>query len=312
MASNDWLSYLPAWSGFITTAKSLAESNFITALVGSLAGAFGGAWAAQRIAERSKRRDELLREVRNANAAATMLYGIANSHLGLKEQHLQKLRDVFLEQGRDLELFKKAKAAGTVPPQQVFEFNADLQTLRPILSPTEHITKIIFNEMSAPSAVLFVTPILLATLQSLNESIELRNSLVDSWNANRPKNLAELYFGLRDGNMVDQRYSSAIHDIYNQTDDVIAFSTMIADAISEYAKTKRAAVERLGVKDILITKIDFSRFEKYIPPASNYSNFASMFDADKRKAGPPPWYRRWRASEQSKIMPSNGLPKSPS
>src|SRR5437899_2111346 len=116
----EWLSLLAAWHGFLTSAAIIAESNFITALVGSLAGAFGGAWAAQRIAERTKTREELLKEIRNTNAASSMLYGIANAHLGLKSQHIQALRDKYLEEGTKLELFQKARKAGTVPPKQVF------------------------------------------------------------------------------------------------------------------------------------------------------------------------------------------------
>ena len=61
------------------TAKNLANSAFFASLVAALAGAFAGAFAAQRIAERGKHREELLREIRNTNAAIAVAYGPTGS-----------------------------------------------------------------------------------------------------------------------------------------------------------------------------------------------------------------------------------------
>ncbi len=278
----EWLNHLVSWHDFFAGARTLAESNFITALVGSLAGAFGGAWAAQRIAERTKLREELLKEIRDTNAASTMLYGIANSHLGLKKQHVQSLRDKYLEEKSRLELFFKAKEAGTVPPQQLFQFSADLQTLKPLFSPTEQIQRLVFSQISVTSAPLFVLPVLLATIQSLNETMSDRNRLVEDWKANPPADLAELYFGLETNGIVDQRYHTLIEGIYSQTDDVIAFSAMIADALYDHAKTQRQKLrDRFRIDGPGISKFDFSRFAEFIPPPKEYENFAAMFNATK-------------------------------
>src|SRR5215470_10303407 len=78
--------------------NEILTSKLIAAVIPSLAGAFAGAWAAKRIAENAKLRDELRKEIRNANAAVAMLYGLANSHLGLKRQHVKKLLDTFNEE----------------------------------------------------------------------------------------------------------------------------------------------------------------------------------------------------------------------
>src|ERR1700761_3778509 len=92
-------------------AKALGNSNFFTAVAGALAGAFGGAWAAQRIAESSKLRDELVKEIRNTNAAASILYGIANAHLGLKKQFVKALYDNYRDEQTRHSLFQAARTA---------------------------------------------------------------------------------------------------------------------------------------------------------------------------------------------------------
>ena len=277
----EWLNQID-WPGILSKAQVVAELNFTTALIGSLAGAFGGAWAAQRIAEKSKLREDLLKEIRHTNAASSMVYGIANAHLGLKSQHIQALQDNYLEEMARFELFEKARAAGTVPPRQIFNVNADLQTLKPLYSPVDQIQRLMFDQISITGAALFVLPILLATMQSLNESLEDRNRLVEEWKANKPKNLVQLYLGLPDENVVDQRYKMLVEAIYRQTDDVIAFSTMIGDALYDHAIAQRKKLrERFKIEGPVVTKIDFSRFSKFIPPAKEYENFAKMFELKK-------------------------------
>ena len=57
--------------GYVTWdhIKAFGNSNFLMVLVGSLAGAFAGAYAAQRIVERSKARDDLLKEIQRCDHA---------------------------------------------------------------------------------------------------------------------------------------------------------------------------------------------------------------------------------------------------
>jgi hypothetical protein len=72
--------------------KSLGNSAFTTSLLGALAGAWFGARSAQRVAERGKLREELTKEIRNVNAANALSFGIVNSMLALKKQHVAALK----------------------------------------------------------------------------------------------------------------------------------------------------------------------------------------------------------------------------
>jgi hypothetical protein len=60
------------------------NSNLFTSLIGALAGAFAGAYGGQLIVERSKTRDELLKEMRNTNAAIMLAFGMCNTALSLR------------------------------------------------------------------------------------------------------------------------------------------------------------------------------------------------------------------------------------
>lgn len=208
------------------------QSTFSTAVVGSLTGAFGGAWAAKKIADRSKLREELLKEIRNTNAAATMIYGIANTYIGLKKQHVKRLYEEYHSQRDNFELFLKSSQARMAPPRQTFQFNADLMTLNTPNSPTEQIENIIFNQISITGPVLFVTPILLQSIQSIRETFTERNMLINEFRAHGSTN-PYVYFGIGHDNHVDQRYMNTVNGISALNDDVIGLSIMIGEALSE-------------------------------------------------------------------------------
>jgi len=72
--------------------KDFFNSVFFTAIAGSLAGAFAGALAARRMADKTRNREELLKEIRATNAAIMLAFGICNYHLSIKKQHIKSLK----------------------------------------------------------------------------------------------------------------------------------------------------------------------------------------------------------------------------
>ncbi len=281
------------WHAIASHIKIVAGSNFITALVGSLAGAFGGAWAAQRIAERSRRRDDLLKEMRGANAASAMLYGVATAHLGLKRQFVQPLRDVYLETRGRFELFERARLAGTLPPGQKWMEVMDMQAIIPLRSPTDQIQRLVFEELSLSASELFVLPVLLAALKSLGALINERNLLVAEWKETRPPNLHHAYFGIPLNKVADERYKTGLEGIYAQTNDVIAFSAMLGEALYEHAKAQKALLKkRFRTPSPPIGKMDLSRFKDFLPSPDDYEGFAAMFKATKQSSEKLSLYRR--------------------
>lgn len=133
-----WLSEFATWE----LAKNVANSAFATSLIGSLTGAFGGAVAAQRIAERSKHREEILREIRNTNAAIAVAFGIANTALSFKEQYVKSMKEEFDNNRDELIRFCERNTVDTT-----FYFQANLQTLYPPLLPTEILRTLVFDRL---------------------------------------------------------------------------------------------------------------------------------------------------------------------
>jgi hypothetical protein len=106
------------WSSIVDVirwedAKGFFNSAFTTSLLGSLAGAFAGAVAAQRIVERGKRREELLSEIRNTNAAIVLAFGVCNLYLTLKKQSVKAMGESYCSLRKDvLAILRKQEAGG--------------------------------------------------------------------------------------------------------------------------------------------------------------------------------------------------------
>jgi hypothetical protein len=290
-----------------TWVADALNSNLTTAFIGSVAGAYGGAWAAQRISERAKVREELQKEIRSASAAAILIYGIASRHIGLKQQHVQGMRDRFFEQQTEFSLYLKAMEAGTVPHKQEFKFEADYQTLKPMHAPTEVIEKLVFEQVSLSGAIFLGTQTLLAVMKALNECIEDRNQLIQNAEAASKTNGKSIspfrYFGFPDENRVDQRFMQVTEGIYSQTDDVIAYATKIADQLYAHAIETRAELRiEFKVQGPDITKLDFSHLQQFLPPQENYTEAFKMFLATSPKPAPR------SASFWRRFMPSRREP----
>jgi hypothetical protein len=133
----DWMTW--------ENVKAFANSNFFTALAGSAAGAFSGTYIAQRIVERGKIHDELLTEIRNTNAAIMLSFGICNSMLALKKQHVKRLKEEFDSSRETLLKVLQGKAKQGDPP---FEFKADLASLPRSRQPTEALQRQVFDNLS--------------------------------------------------------------------------------------------------------------------------------------------------------------------
>jgi hypothetical protein len=132
----------------------LLESNFTIALIGSLSGAFGGAIAAQRVIERTKRREVLLSEFRNNNAAIVVSLSICNSILSLKKQHSLPLYEKFKADQAAIEKFNENAFLGNLAGEKIFQYEADFKIFSAPSIPIDTLKDLVFNKISANGRAL--------------------------------------------------------------------------------------------------------------------------------------------------------------
>lgn len=258
--------------------KKVAE-DFIVA--GS--GAFAGAYAAQLIVEKSTTRKELAKEMRNANACIALAFGICNSLLALKKQHVKRLKDNYTA---DREQFFAHLSQNNAPtsgrPPFVFQFTADLQTLYLPYQPIEVLQENVFNNLTVKGRPLNLTVSLSGIVQDLKASLTMRNELIAKYrSAGLSQNeLIMYYFGVPDPNgHVDMNYPSSIDAIYFQTDSGIYFSQLLCKDLVKYGKELSAYFKKKYKKEILIDEPDFTPaiIAGLMPSDDDFASWSSSF-----------------------------------
>jgi len=267
-------------TGYWPEVRDFFNSVFFTAIAGSLAGAFAGAYGAQRIAERGKYREEALKEIRNSNATTVVAFGICNSLLSIKKQHVKSLKEHFESQKIALLDFQKKRNLNQIGKDEVFQFLADFQTLSLPQLPVDILQKQIFEKLSLVGRPLSLTTTLAQTVDSLRASLDKRNQLIESYKKGTEAISPALYFGLPQQGHINQDYPSVIDAIYRQTDDGIFFSQLLCKDLAEHGEQIAAQFKKtFGKNAPTISKCDFSKAEKdnLMPNADNYSDWITMF-----------------------------------
>lgn len=267
------------FSAYWPDAKDFFNSVFFTAIAGSLAGAFAGARAAQRIAEKTRNKEELLREIRNTNAATMVAFGICNSLISAKKQHIKSLKEGFDQQKI---LAKDALSKQQAGQGSVFEFHADFRTLPALNLPTSILQKQIFEKLSLHGRPIALITTLSQSIDGLNLVLMKRNQLVELYKASAlPANqLLALYFGFPMNGQTNQEYPDTIEAIYRQTDDGIFFSSQLCGELSEHGDQLSAAFKkRLGKGGPRVTKPDFAKAKDagLMPSDADYADWFNMF-----------------------------------
>lgn len=264
--------------------KDFLNSTFFTAIAGSLAGAFAGAYGAQRIAERGKNREELLKEIHNTNAAIMVAFGICNSLLSLKKQHVKSLKETFDAQKLALQTHVDKQKGGEVDKNTIFKFRADFQTLSLMPLPLDILQNQVFEKLSLTGRPLSLATTLSQTVHSLNVSLEKRNQLIELYKANSPIPdlvLATLYFGLpQNGRHINQDYPACVDAIYSQTDDGIQFSLFLCNDLVEHGELILDRFQKdFGKGAPTINKPDFAKAKNsgLLPNEEDYTDWSKMF-----------------------------------
>lgn len=257
--------------------RDFGNSTFFTSIAGAFAGAWAGGRIAQILAMRSKEKEELAREIRNANAAATMASALCDDLAGSMRQYVRPLKQQYETDLATVTALLAAEAApnGTASPLTVV---ANLQQLSGPALHTEPLQRLIFNDISNEKVLrLFVA--LSQSVSNVHSMIKTRNQLVEEFRAtqNPAAVLRYGYFGFRHPmGHIDDRYKSALAGLYTSTQDGIYFSMHLSLMLAAHAGelARRCKKEFRGPVPKAI-KLDFTRLKErgLLPDSKDYPDW---------------------------------------
>jgi len=275
--------------------REFLNSNMGTALIGGAVGSFGGAVGAQRIIEKFKERDEIVRELRSTNAAITAAFVTCNAALAVKKQHVKPLHDSFTADRLRLEQFLEDRAAGKLAQGARFSFTADLRLFSAPTIPLDPLRDLLFNKVSTPTRALALETTIEQTTQGLADLLSRREAFVKQF-ASIPANVQHcFYFGmpLPDGT-VNQEYADFVQGIRSYVDDLIFFSGALCEDLVAHGNGLRRRLPGWARRNApRVAEIDFStaRGSGMFPPGDDYLAYINAFV--ERQSTPSRWRRLW-------------------
>lgn len=271
----------------LSSAWEIVNSGFVIAFIGGLTGAFGGALGAQHIVERSKKREELLRELRNTNAAIMVSFTISNAVLALKKQHVQPMYESFMAEKENLRKFQEDPSIQQLHGKRQYHLTADFRSFPAPITPIETLQELLFHKISAYGRPLALAAVLEQSLIGLKDSITKRDSLAQKFgNGEIPSELiAQYYLGLPlPNNDINQEYPDLVEAIHSYSDDIIFFSTLLcADLVEHGERIHEVFTKKFGNNAPNVSTADFASPRKngLIPSESQYIDWLNGFREHK-------------------------------
>jgi len=267
---------------------SIDYGALFTTVVGALAGAGIGAWAAGYISERNKIREQLIKEIRDTNAAIVLALGVMNCGVGLKRQHVKSLKEEYDIQRKKCWDTIARMAAGH---PQIDIPKIALLDLPEIAPPVAHLQEIVLSRLSVSGRALASFTALNDSVVNLNVALSRRNELINRFKRKDfpPGARKEHFcFGLRYGDgETNEEYGDSITGISLYTDDIIFFGSELCSDLCEHGDVlvERFNRKRLGGQTPEINKVELSaaREAGWIPPAEDYEAWTSGFKKTEKK-----------------------------
>lgn len=276
-------SFSSVLTSFTTASWEFLNSNLAIAIIGGFAGAIGGALGGQQIVERSRWREEKLKELRHTNAAIMVAHTICNAALAVKKQHVLPMQQSFLKSKSELEEFKIKRNSGKTPKDAEFHMQMDMRTYPAPIVPMDTLKHVVFQELSVVGRPLALVAVIEQSLIGLTAAIAKRDQLIMRFATGEIHETvhANYYFGLPlQGGHVNQEFPDLVEGIYSYVDDLAFFSYQLCvDLMKHGTKIREALVKKSSKKVPNVNEADFSGPLKsgLMPPDSQYSDWLNAF-----------------------------------
>lgn len=270
------------WVALQYLAK-LLNSNFAIAFFGALAGTFAGAVGAQRVIERSKIREELLKELRNTNAAIMVSATICNIVLRLKSQIVKPLCEKFMQDRTAFQAVLAQSRTDQNPGASQFRFDADLTSFPAPVLKIQTLSDLVFDRISAYGKILSLVSMIEDAATGLSSAVATRETLIAGfWQKGLPPDVMALhYFGEQTSSGDRQgHYADTLDVIQSYSNDLIFFSSQLCANLIQHGNSQRKAFEKsFGKGAPVVTEVDFSgpKNAGLFPPDSDYASWLRWF-----------------------------------
>ncbi|MDD2135656.1 hypothetical protein [Pseudomonas kurunegalensis] len=279
-----------SWLPRLSELESLGNSSFFTTVFGALAGAYFGAWAAQKIAKRSKRADELIKEIRSCNlgiSLAIYTFEIARS-----------LHDAVDPLRTNYQRAFKAHLDAQEKGERLTNPRYELEGWSIVRPPVDALRKILYEDITASTNALRAMPSLDHAVDSAITAVNTRNALLEDFRHRRfPESfgLYEMYFGMVVKGEMHRDYPDTISHLGDASDEMLFFSEVLCKELHQHACSLREEHRAYSKDPVVIRMLKLGdKSEAY--QVIIREKYSSWFEATSRveEEMPRRWWQFWR------------------
>lgn len=273
-------SLIAAASTLLTYADKFFNSAFALSFIGALAGAGAGALTAQHVIEKTRARDEMLREIRATNAAIMVAFTICNTALGLKKQLVAPMYDKFQASRIKFLNFLEQRRTGQRQGNAPFVVEADFQRFMAPILPSEALRSLVFDRVNVHGKPLSLVSQVENAGVGLSRAIAERDQLIGNFKTIQSDDASWpfSYFGIEQpsGGSTHREYADIVEVIHSYTNDLIYFSAQLCTYLENHGQVKSEQFNAKFRKEApVISKPDFSgpRESGLFPADEDYSSW---------------------------------------
>jgi len=216
-----------------------------TKVIVPLVAAFAGAFTAQHFADRNRRREEILKEIRSTNAAISLACAVCQVGMRLKKQHIRDLLNDFEKSRAAFIEGHRRNADGLSEPAEAVRIEFNLRTLHPPKLDAAILRAHVLERVNISGRGLHAAIEIDDVATTLTDVMAQRNVQVKELQAEQMRLISEgrsvaatapRYFGLPTPQGCDERYVSLLQGIGESTDNVIFFSYQLCLDLQEHGK----------------------------------------------------------------------------
>jgi len=252
--------------------------------------AFGtliGAW----ITSRAQSKHRVIDELKAVRAAHFLCFAITNKALALKSQHVKQMKERYDQANESYYNHQPNQGAPLT-------LRLDLQTLNPVTFPSDVLLRSVFEKTALGPKGLAALVTMSGAIDDLKLSIDYRNNLIAEFKKTplaTPKEKIEFYLGVpTSSGEIDERFKGNISALFEQVENCIFFSKLLADELLTYGNSIRSRNKwkyRLGIPRLLPADWQIAKEANLLPDEAAFSNWYRGFETQ-----PTRWERfcAWR------------------
>jgi len=235
-------------------------------------------------------------EIRHLNAATSIAFGIANSAMSAKQQHIAPLFKTYQQELERHSTWQQKVETGQIQGNKPFDLELDLQTIPRVLAPIKPLQDLVFGQIPTSPLIVNLTVSLTEFLEHLEIAMASRDRQIADFRSKQlppGASISHLYLGLRYGEgHRNNEFGSTLAAMHLYNEHVIFYSSELVLELAKIAKASQSKFRaHFSEPPPKVSEVDLTGAKDagLLPARERYEGWLKAFSGTK---APAAWWQR--------------------